>query len=161
MASVVFGRQGQEGQAERQIGKIIVLGCGYGMSAAKFGAFCELAAPTSRRPDVRGNLRRDLPRHLFAGSRAPRGRGATGRAASGSSTARRCGRVSGDAAEAEAGGAVFYRDGGALVIWLPSGRRLYYRNARIEPRVPGWALMQQGVQGRAAADRRVRHAARL
>ena len=35
-----------------------------------------------------------------------------------------------------AGRCRFARDSDALVITLPSGRRLHYRNARVEPRVP-------------------------
>lgn len=41
MASSVYGRTiTKEDELERQVGKVIILGCGYQMSANKFGEFC-------------------------------------------------------------------------------------------------------------------------
>src|SRR5262249_21999727 len=42
--------------------------------------------------------------------------------------------------ERDAGRCSFRREGTSLVIRLPGGRRLYYRNARLEDRVPGYAV---------------------
>ena len=117
---------------ERAVGKLAVLGCGYGMGAKTFAGNCKeqnvdlTAANTSalavveayrdRYPKIAGRktdqgwrvggLWQDLER---AGRRAINGMGAI-----------------------EAGKCRFYREGHDLIVRLPSGRRLVYRNARIE-----------------------------
>lgn len=132
MASAVFGRACTKAdKVERQIGKTIVLGCGYGMSSTRFGGYCKLnridlaAAGTDAEACIetyRGkNARivqvwRDIDRTV----RGVVERGHEDRVA-------RC-RVR--------------MDGSVLVIELPSGRPLRYRSARIVKQVPGWARLR-------------------
>jgi DNA polymerase len=40
-ASMLFNRRITKSDSERQIGKIVELGCGYGMGAVRFGAYCK------------------------------------------------------------------------------------------------------------------------
>lgn len=141
MASRIFGRTiTKKDKDERQIGKITVLGCGYGMGANKYALFCALqridlaAAGTSAEACVEA-YRDAFP--LIAGE--ARGKGRVGgvwkayqRAAE--DAIKRPGRVF------PAGKCEFAHDGNNLRIVLPSGRPLTYRDCRIEPRVPGWAV---------------------
>jgi DNA polymerase len=139
MASAIFGRPiTKADKMERQIGKITVLGCGYSMSAAKFAAFCKacrvvledagtdaeacVTAYRDQYPAIAGRLEgkfrkggiwqkyNDAVRMVLKGKPS---------------------RFEGKC--------VFGMNGPDLQVWLPSGRRLTYRNARIEPRVPPYA----------------------
>lgn len=138
--SIIFGRQiTKADQLERNVGKEAVLGLGYQMSADKFATRCaargiDLAAAGTTAKQVVETYRDRHP--AIAGTRVTFGR----------RTWRKGGLwkdVEAAARDAiltgtprEAGRCLFLRDGSNLVIQLPSKRRLYYRNARIESNVP-------------------------
>jgi DNA polymerase len=114
----------------RQIGKIVVLGCGYGLSHNKLALFCQRqrvdleATGISAEDAVRGfrNTYPGIPRlwrRLDNIARLCVERGYSAEAA-------KCG---------------FDRVDGALRVTLPSGRRLWYRHARIEMLVPQYAAL--------------------
>jgi DNA polymerase bacteriophage-type len=142
LASKVFGRPVTKGmKRERAVGKEAVLGCGYGMGADRFARRCEergigLAAAGVTAEDVVEGYRDANP--AIAGTRVTR-----------NGISRREGGLWRDVEAAAreavergvigwAGRCEFERDGDALAVRLPSGRRLLYRNARVEPRVPGY-----------------------
>jgi DNA polymerase len=142
LASQVFGRTiTKRDELERKVGKEAVLGCGYGMGADRFGADCErkgidlAKAGTSAEFVVEG-YRNACP--AIAGMPSP-----------GNGHIRRQGGLWKDVEAAareavatghiaQAGRCTFSRESGSLKIRLPSGRRLTYRNARIEDVVPAY-----------------------
>jgi len=126
--SVVYGRPiTKKDKTERQVSKVVVLGCGYGMGHNKFaitaknqGVDLEAAGVT---PEQLVKLYRSTyPRipAVWRSYQQAAHRAVTERVAS---VAGRCG---------------FGMDGGSLVIELPSGRLLTYRNARMGKKVPPW-----------------------
>lgn len=136
MASKVFGiKIEQVTKEQRQIGKIIILACGYGMSAGKFDANCRIiyninleAAGTSAIDCV--NSYRDTYKKIAGNPRQRQG----------------IWQRYNDAAHncinfgiVEKVGAVWfeYKDN-TLCITLPSGRPMYYRNCSIQDRIPGY-----------------------
>jgi DNA polymerase len=127
MAGKLYGKTvTKKDERERQVGKTIVLGCGYQMGANKFAASCSLqgvdlaAAGTTADACVKA-YREGYPaipalwRDLDRAARMAR-RGIT-------SIAGRC---------------VFSRTPDVLIIQLPSGRKLRYRKPGIEMQVPAW-----------------------
>ena len=110
------------------VSKMLVLGCNYGMSGPKFNHTCnqrgiDVASVVDPRKAVR-DYREKFP-EIPAMWRAYHD--AVHEAVSGTETfACRC---------------LFYMDRGDLRVRLPSGRLLCYRNARIEPRVPGYCKL--------------------
>lgn len=141
-ATAVYGRPiTKKDKAERQLGKIMVLGLGYGMGANKFGTACRMNKPSvdlaaiGVTPDqCVKSYRETFPAVPAAWKRYER---ACRRALDGEIvTACRC---------------TFYKDGRFLIIRLPSGRELRYRNARTELAVPRWggpprdAILYDGV----------------
>jgi DNA polymerase len=144
MASRIFGvAVADVTDAQRQVGKVTVLGCGYSMSAEKFRIYCGLqgidlaAAGTSAEACVEA-FRALYP--AIAGTPAGyidgkpyRTGGVWSRLARAAMDAVACGGIH------EAGRTKWAYDGGTLNCELPSGRVLRYRHARIEDRVPGYA----------------------
>ena len=139
LASQIFGRPITRADAhERSVGKIAVLGCGYAMGAEKFRNTCrqqgvDLAAVGLTAEAVVEAYRDAYP--AIAGTRAPSGFGRRGglwkaieRAAQGAVEEGR---------ERTAGFCRFnYEDDGQilakhLLVELPSGRVMVYRNARL------------------------------
>lgn len=141
----LFGKPAEEiTDAERQIAKVTVLGCGYALGSDKFRIYCGLqgvdlaAAGTSAEacvdayrgayPAIAG-----APAGVIDGRPYRRG-GVWDRLAKAAMSAVAEGGVH------DAGRTRWAYDGSALVCELPSGRCLRYRNCRIEDRVPGYAL---------------------
>ncbi|NLX98221.1 MAG: hypothetical protein GXY83_18840 [Rhodopirellula sp.] len=126
---------------ERNIGKVAVLGCGYGMGARKFAAKCvsdgvDLAAANTSAEAVVDHYRDTY--QAVAGVKVHRN-GRTWREGglwkaleAAAKEATTCGSTT------YAGKCTFFRDRDALVIELPSGRRQRYRNARVQDAVPGY-----------------------
>ena len=140
LAGMTFGKPpAQIDKTERAVGKQAVLGAGYGMGAVKFAATCaanevDLAAAGVTAEQVVDAYRDAYPR--IAGARRADGFGRAGGlwkdVEAAALAAARDGRAG------RAGRCEFSREGNALVVTLPSGRRLFYRHARVEPRVPGF-----------------------
>jgi len=144
MAARIFGKPAEDvTDAERQVGKVTVLGCGYSMSSEKFRLYCGLqnidlaAAGTSADacveafrglyPAIAGT-----PQGVIEG-KPYRSGGVWSKLAKAAMAAVAEGGVH------EAGRCKWAYDGKTLYCELPSGRRLCYFNARIEDRVPGYA----------------------
>jgi DNA polymerase len=116
---------------QRQVGKALVIGCGYGMGAKKFGQSCKnsginleavgvtaeqcVRAFRETRPRVK-SLWRDLDRAAMD-------------------------VVSGERGAVEAGRCRWSMRGPNLICTLPSGRPIVYRNARVEMEVPAYCAM--------------------
>ncbi|AMV28822.1 DNA polymerase I, thermostable [Gemmata sp. SH-PL17] len=144
MASRIFGKPADQiTDAERQVGKVTVLGCGYSMSAEKFRLYCGLqqidlaAAGTTAEACVEA-FRGAYP--AIAGEPAGmiegkpyRANGVWAKLAKAAHAAVEQGGIH------TAGKTRWAYDGSTLVCELPSGRQLRYRCARIEDRVPGYA----------------------
>lgn len=115
--------------AERFLGKALELGCGYGMGWRKFELYClvngldlvKLGVDTKNVVDL---YRKKHPKIV-------EGWGLLHDAC--------IAAVEGK--EVLACKCRFYCEDGNMIIQLPSGRRMIYRNARVEDRVPGYAKM--------------------
>ena len=143
MASGIYGRTITDKKSiERRVGKPAVLGAGYGMGGPKFAGYAakegvdlEAAGVTpdqviqayrNRFPDIAGYVtgnylgrpvrKNGLWQKVYAAAKLTVEKG-------GENIAAKC---------------TFYRDGTELIIVLPSGRKLHYRNVRIEDVVPGY-----------------------
>lgn len=144
MATRIFNRQiTKKDKDERNVGKVTILGCGYGMGGPKFAATCvkanvDLAAVGLKAAQVIEVYRDTYP--LIAGRVVDRS--ADGRAY------RRGGLWKGyqnavwNAVEkgepGDVGKCHIWNDKGHLIITLPSGRELVYRKAAIEEKVPNY-----------------------
>lgn len=132
MSSKLFGRRiTKENFAERQLGKIVVLGCGYGMGKVKFEVFCKKSKPQIRltelgltAEDVITAYRKSVPAITIFWKLIEQ---------------RVINAVHGNASDY--GRLWVDMDGKNLHIILPSGRPLVYRNARIESRIPKFCAM--------------------
>ena len=138
MASLIYGRPiTKADKLERQVGKITVLGCGYSMSAEKFGVFChasriDLAAANVTAEQCVEAYRGAYP--AIAGSW--RGKYRTGgiwqqyqRAAKGAVD---------NHYDHYVNAVRFFWEDRNLCVQLPSKRVLTYRDARIELMAPRW-----------------------
>jgi DNA polymerase len=140
LASRLFGYAvTRSNKRERDIGKIAVLGCGYGMSAPAFARHAEKHRvdlhATGITPEEVVEAYRDAYPSIAGDRKEQNGK------------VWRTGGLWQDV-EILAQGAIelnqvysvahceFRRDGQAFVIQLPSGRRLHYRNARLKELVP-------------------------
>jgi DNA polymerase len=141
LASRLFGRPiSKADSSERAVGKQAILGCGYGMSAKRFGEDCErrgvdLAAAGISADQVIEGYRDTYPAIAGAKTAAGTGRRRNGIWQRAEAAARRAIETG---QEVDAGRCQFSRESDALVVRLPSGRRLCYRNARIEGRIPNY-----------------------
>jgi DNA polymerase bacteriophage-type len=136
LATRIFGRPVTKAdKADRAVGKVAVLGCGYGMGAEKFAGVCEangvdLAAAGLTAQQVIAAYRDSYS--AIAGARHPEGYGRVGGLWKAAEAAALLAVRDGWAGQA--GRCAFAREGGSLLITLPSGRGLTYRNARVEVR---------------------------
>jgi DNA polymerase len=148
LATTLFGRPCTKAdEKERGVGKIGILGCGYGMSAIKLAMNCSLdginlAASGTTAEAVVEAYRNSYP--AIAGYVADvipdtghvvRRQGLWQRLndAAMSTVQKGCVEV--------AGRCVFVMRGPDLVVELPSGREMVYRNAHVEDRVPGYCAL--------------------
>jgi DNA polymerase bacteriophage-type len=125
----VFGHRPTKNTTEYVLSKILVLGCTYGMSGAKFEASCRLRGTDVRKfldpKEAVATYRSTFPRIPQAWSACHQAlHDAVGRGT-----------------EVHAVKCVFRMRGPDLQIVLPSGRPMTYRNARIEPRVPAYCAI--------------------
>ena len=135
LASTIFGsRVSRDDKRRRAVGKVAVLGCGYGMGADTFRLNCsktgiDLASANTSAEAVVEAYRDRYP--AIAGEKVSingrtRRKGGLWRelehAARTAITSRRT---------VIAGKCKFKREHSDLVVSLPSGRRMYYRNARL------------------------------
>ena len=142
LATHIFGKPiTREHEQERQIGKGGVLGCGFSLGPDKFARYAadneiDLAAAGTSAEAVVEAYRDANP--AIAGTKVV-SNGRTWRqggpwrdieaaaiAAITTGSSRSAGRCT------------FRREDDSLVVQLPSGRRLYYRNARVENRIPAY-----------------------
>lgn len=130
MATAIYGRTvTAKDETERQVGKVVVLGAGYGLSGRRCGAYCALqrvdlqAAGTSGEECIAA-YRAKYPRIPALWREYDR--------------ATKCAIERGPT---DAGRCHFAYDGGTLTIVLPSGRPLYYRGASLQPRVPAYCKL--------------------
>lgn len=145
MASRIYGREIKKGRddAERQVGKITVLGCGYQLSDTKFGIFCsmqgiDLAKAGTNARECVDAFRSAFPRIAGESNGTYEGRpvrkgGLWGQL--NTAAMRSC-----EGKPSVAGKCQFLRRNDHMIVVLPSGRELTYRNARIEDRVPGYCF---------------------
>jgi DNA polymerase len=115
------------GSSSRQLGKIIVLGCGYGMGANKFAATCSLGGTDLSKAGVTAEECVKGYRQHYA--EIPRCWARLNGAAH---------HVLKHGGMVAAGRCRFSAARGVMTITLPSGRNLIYRNARIEMMHPKW-----------------------
>lgn len=127
MASAIFGREcTKKDKDERQLGKIAILGLGYQMGKAKFALSAKLGGANLERAGVSADQVVKTFRSTYPG--VPMLWRAYDRAF----------RNAIDGIESTAGRCEFKRRGDDVLIVLPSGRALTYRNARMEPIIPVW-----------------------
>jgi DNA polymerase len=150
MAARIYGVPVAEvTKAQREVGKIVILGCGYGMSDRKLQLFCDSlginleTANTTALACVEA-YRTAFPKiagfvagHLDDGR--PYRRGGLWQ-----SYQQACFNACMDDSPDTVGRVSFRRIAGHLHISLPSGRSLVYRNARVESRVPAYAKYVSG-----------------
>jgi DNA polymerase len=146
MAGMIFGRVVTKAdKVERNVGKVTVLGAGYGLSAARFALSAanqgiDLAAAGTTPEQCIEQFRAAYPR--IAGF--PTGV-VDGKVMRGGGLWHRYGDAALAAVQEkkviEANRCLFGHDGGCLVIQLPSGRELVYRQARVEDRVPAYCAL--------------------
>ncbi len=142
-ATRIFGRAiTKELTRERAVGKQAVLGCGFSMGADRFAETCAehgvdlQAAGVSAQAIVQA-YRKAYP--AIAGGVARSGFRIPGLWQNVETAAR---QAVDEGRSTTAGRCDFLRERDALVIRLPSGRKIFYHNARIEPRVPGYCVKQ-------------------
>jgi DNA polymerase len=136
-AKLMYGYDVDKDSFERFVAKQIILGCGYGMSAGGFKRSFERfltvhigkkvgRAISDEEADKFVGLYRNTYKEIPAVWHAYND--AAKRAVFGAPTF--------------AGKCEFAMDGKDLTIKLPSGRKIYYRNARIQDVIPGWAKLK-------------------
>jgi DNA polymerase len=143
MASRIFGRPiTRSDKTERGVGKVTCLGAGYGMGSHKFGLYCAgqnidlsragtspeacIEAFRSEYTQIAG-----MPTGSLNGKVMRKG-GIWSRYSDAAL------RAVHERTSVTAGRCTFTRDGQDLVVTLPSGREVIYRNCRIEERVPAY-----------------------
>jgi DNA polymerase bacteriophage-type len=134
MGTIVFGRPiTKKGDAdEYNMAKTLVLGCGYGMSGAKFEHTCKsrgVSVATFEKAGMKASDAVKVYRQAYP--RIPAVWKEVGDAV----------LLAVGGVPMEAGKCKFYMQGLNMICELPSGRKMTYRNARIEQRVPGFVKM--------------------
>ncbi len=128
-ASKIYGEEVKAGDARRQVGKTVVLGCGYQMGVNKFEMTCRLSGVDLAAAGTTADACVKAYRHGYQCiTRQWKQYDRVVRAI-----------VGGEARVLRTGRCTFSMDSGTLVITLPSGRDLRYRSARVEMLAPRWA----------------------
>ncbi|MBI3861143.1 MAG: hypothetical protein HY290_04530 [Planctomycetia bacterium] len=136
LASQIYGYTvTPEMKKERAVGKVAVLGCGYGMAAETFAANCtkknvNLAAASTTPEAVIESYRDRYP--AIAGRKRPGSSGGWREGGLWSNLELAVRRAINGNGPSEVGKCRVQMQGSDLLIRLPSGRLLYYRNAHIE-----------------------------
>lgn len=125
-AAELVGRPVSKDDDVRRIGKTVILGCGYGMGPTRFQALCDAQRIDLQAAGLTAEQCIGTYRSRYAA--IPRLWQEAGRAVMSA--------VRGEPTEVN--GVEWFMDGRDLVCRLPSGRRLMYRNASIQPVVPGY-----------------------
>jgi DNA polymerase bacteriophage-type len=134
MGSAVFGRpiSKKRDPQEYALSKSLVLGCGYGMSGAKFDYTCKTRNINTSTLEAAGMKAAEAVKvYRTTYPRIPQ-------------VWKEYHRAVHDCivhGSAEAGKCVFYMHGLNMHMQLPSGRCIVYRDARVEPRVPGYCKL--------------------
>jgi DNA polymerase len=136
MASKIFGRPITNKGPERELGKVAVLGCGFGLGAEKFAAICERAGVDLVAAGVTAEQVVEAYRNAYP--RIAGYLGTYGRIGGLWKDVEAAAKAAVNGQSGQAGRCSFVLQGNALVVTLPSGRRLYYRNARLELRKTSW-----------------------
>lgn len=142
MASMIYGREiTKADEAERFVGKGVVLGCGYSMSPPKFDLTMRRVGVSLADAGVTAEQCVEAYRDAFpaiagrkSGSRFRKG----GLWRSLANAATNAVESPGTPFAAANGKVVFELRDKHLMMVLPSGRRMWYRLAKIEPVVPGY-----------------------
>ncbi len=133
LATPIFGRPvTRTDKRERAVGKIAVLGCQYGMGARGFAAYCLSSGVDLAAADTSADAVVEAYRDRYsaiAGIRASSGWREVGLWKNLERAARLT--ISGQG-PVIAGKCTFRRQEGDLVVVLPSGRSMQYRNSRLE-----------------------------
>lgn len=131
MAGSIYGRPiTKRDTTERQIGKIVTLGCGYGMGKNRFGSFCKLSGIDLEAAGVTADDCVDAYRATY-----PRIPALWKALDAHAKAAVKTGKPH------STHGITFSMDGSNLLITLHSGRNLIYRGAAIVKKVPRYAEM--------------------
>ncbi len=134
---------GEVDDVRRQIGKVAILGLGYGMGVEKFRVWCGLSGVDLQAAGISGEVVVDAYKQSYPAIAGKWAGSITGRAYRAGGVWDKLGRAAmlaiSEGGMYEAGKCVFYMKGTTLVCGLPSGRKLRYHGARIEDRVPGYA----------------------
>ena len=147
-ASILYGREiipntGKQ-PPERQVGKITILGCGYGMGVEKFALTAALLGVDLKKAGTSAEKCVETYRAAYQKIAGHYSGSFNGR------TARRGGiweqlntaamRAVVEGGRHTAGKCHFVYAGGILRVTLPSGRELRYNNCRVEDRIPSYAI---------------------
>lgn len=128
-ASAVYGRTiTKANKDERGLGKIMILGLGYGMGANRFAVACKYNKPSVDLAAIGVTAEQCVKTFRETFADVP----ATWRAYERACYLALEGHV------VRQNKCTFAKDGRFMLIALPSGREMRYRNARVEKRVPRW-----------------------
>lgn len=146
MAATVYGIPVEQvTKDQRQVGKTIILGAGYGMSAQKFAIFAGLSGIDLAKAGTTAEACIEAYRSAYpeiAGFED--GRQFNSRKVRSGGVWQMMDRAAKSAIHGglhSAGRCKFLKVGFDLIMVLPSGREIHYHNARIEDRVPAYAAM--------------------
>ena len=146
MAAKIYGiPRDQVAENQRQVGKTVILGAGYGMSATKFAIYAGLQGINLEKAGTTADVCIEAFRQAYpkiAGF--PTGKVFNGKQVRAGGLWQQADRAAKDALHGGlhvAGRCKFLKVGLDLIVVLPSGRELRYHNARIEDRVPAYASL--------------------
>ncbi len=144
-ASILYGKTvTKDMKVERQVGKTVILGCGYGMGVEKFAITAALQNIDLKKAGTSAEQCVETYRAAYQKIAGSYSGSFNGRAARRGgiweqlNTAAMKAVVEGG--RHTAGKCHFVYAGGVLRVTLPSGRELRYNNCRVEDRIPSYAI---------------------